>query len=222
MRTEIDMKTYRKRNQYEWFHTFPDPTYGFDVDIDVTNVVSLAKEKGISFFETFLYFIMMSVNAVMEMKLREEKGHVYLYDVIHPTFTVMSKEGIYQNAGCEMETDFNRFVTSVRKTIEEAKVLQSNEELDRYQMCKKPNVVYATSIPILSLKGVRHPTPAYNYDSLSVPRVLFDRYRKGEDGRYHCTLNMTVSHTLVDGFPLAHCFQEVQNRIDAIDPSLFL
>ena len=216
MRTEIDLRTYRKRNQYEWFHTFPDPTYGFDVDIDVTNAVSLAKKKGISFFETFLYFIMMSVNSVPEMKLREVKGHVYLYDVIHPTFTVMGNDGIYQNAGCEMETDFDKFVHAVRKTIEAAKVLPSNEELDRYPMCREPNVIYATSIPILSLKGVRHPTPAYNYDSLSVPRTLFDRYRKDENNRYHCTLNITVSHTFVDGFPLAHCFQEIQRRIDAI------
>ena len=74
MRTEIDMKTYRKRNQYEWFHTFPDPTYGFDVDIDVTNVVHLAKKKGISFFESFLYFILMAVNEVPEMRMREVQG----------------------------------------------------------------------------------------------------------------------------------------------------
>lgn len=216
MRTEIDMKTYRKRNQYEWFHTFPDPTYGFDVDIDVTNVVHLAKKKGISFFESFLYFILMAVNEVPEMRMREVQGHVYLYDTIHPTFTVMGNDGIYQNAGCELSKDFDGFCAAVRKTIEEAKKLPSNEELDRYPMCKEPNVIYATSIPVLSIKGVRHPTPAGNYDSLSVPRSLFDRYRKTADGRYHCTLNITVSHTLVDGFPLAECFRKIQEGIDGI------
>lgn len=216
MRTEINLKTYKKRNQYEWFHTFPDPTYGFNVDIDVTKVVALAKAKKVSFFETFLYFVMMGVNSVFEMRLREIDGHVYLYDTINPTFTVMSNEGIYQNAGCPMETDFDKFVHSVRETIEEAKKLSSTDDLDRYEMCKRPDVVYATSIPILSIKGVRHPTPAYNYNSLSVPRVLFDRYRKSSEDSYSCTLNITVCHTLVDGFPLAHCFQEIQQRINAI------
>jgi hypothetical protein len=53
-RTEIDLLTYPKRNQYAWFSTFPDPSYGFDVDIDVDSVVALAKSRGDSFFPYFL------------------------------------------------------------------------------------------------------------------------------------------------------------------------
>ena len=214
-RRKIDLTNYPKRNQFRWFSTFPDPTYGFDVRMDVTNVVRLAKKQGISFFETFLYFIMQGVNAIPEMKLRIVEGEVYAYETIHPTFTVMGNNGIYVNAGCSMEEDFEKFVKKVRQTIEEAKNLPDDSELDRYPMCKQPNVVYLSSIPILSIQGVRHPTPSGNAESLSVPRILFDRFRL-EGERQFLTLNITVSHALVDGYPLARCFKGIQERIDRI------
>lgn len=210
MKTEIDLKTYQKRNQYHWFHTFADPTYGFDVDIDVDSVARLAKSRHQSFFPYFYFIILKAVQDVPEMRMREENGKVYIYDEIDPTFTVMTHSGIYQNAGCRMSWDFKEFYQKVEDTIKEAEELPVNDVLDRYPICSQPNVLYTTCIPILSIKGMTHPTPAGNYDSLSVPRICWDRYRLENDGHYHLTLNITVSHTLVDGFPLADCFKRIQ------------
>lgn len=36
----IDKKTFKKINQYNYFSTFDDPTYGFNIKIDVTNLVN--------------------------------------------------------------------------------------------------------------------------------------------------------------------------------------
>ena len=58
MRKEIDMETYPKRNQYRWFSTFQDPTYGFDVDIDVNDLVLLTQKRKQSFFIYFYYIIL--------------------------------------------------------------------------------------------------------------------------------------------------------------------
>lgn len=207
---EIDLKIYPKRNQYEWFHTFPDPTYGFDVDIDVTEVVKITKARKESFFPAFLYLVTLGVNQIKEMRLREVAGHIYLYDVIHPTFTVMNDEGIYQNAGVKMTSDYSSFYRTVREKVEQTKHLKASAELDRDPLCQAADVIFATCIPILSIKGMRHPTPAYNYDSMSVPRILWDKYHQESDGSYHLTLNITVSHTLVDGFPLANCFNAIK------------
>lgn len=210
MRMKIDMKTYPKRNQYNWFHTFDDPTYGFDVDIDVDEIVKLTKERKHSFFPYFYYVILLAVKDIDEMRLREVNNEVYLYDEIHPTFTVMTDYGIYQNCGFEMIWDFQKFYQKTREIIKEAKSLPITDELDRYPVCSLPNVLYTTCIPILSLKGMTHPTNAKNYDSLSVPRICWDKYRLDYDNHYHLTLNITVSHTLVDGFPLARCFNKIK------------
>src|SRR5574344_1457206 len=104
-KTEIYLATYPNRNQYAWFSTFPDSTYGFDVDVEA--VVALAKTRGDSFFPYFFYLVMKGVHSVNELHLREEKGHVFRYEALAPTWTVMSEAGIYNNVGCEMTFDFN-------------------------------------------------------------------------------------------------------------------
>lgn len=210
MRKEIDMTTYVKRNQYNWFRTFDDPTYGFDVDIDVDEVVRLAKERHQSFFPYFYYIILRAVSKVDEMRMREVDGKVYLYDVINPTFTVMTDYGVYQNAGVEMDWNFDNFYKNIRSIIDEVKKLPPSDNLDRFPVCSQPNCLYTTCIPILSLKAMKHPTPSKNHDSLSIPRICFDKYEFKNDKRYHLTLNITVSHTLVDGFPLARCFNYIK------------
>jgi len=219
-REEIDLKTYPKRNQYAWFSTFPDPTYGFDVDIDVDSVVRLAKSRGDSFFPYFFFLVMRGINAVKELRLREEKGHVYLYQNVHPTWTVMSESGIYYNIGCPMENDFARFYDKVKKLTDEAKKAVPTGELNLDPIVEMSNVVFSTCIPQLEIVAMRHPTPAGNHDNLSVPRILWDKYRIKEDGRYHLTLNITVSHTLVDGFPLAAAFNHIKD--ESLHPENFL
>ena len=207
-RKEIDLKTYKKRNQFNWFKTFDDPTYGFDVKADVTEIVKLSKERKESFFIYFLFAIMNGVNSVYEMKLREENNTIYQYDIIHPTFTVMTDEGVYQNTGCLMDFNFDVFYKRVRKTIDTAKHLKVGDDLDRYEINKLMNVVYLSSLPNLSIISMRHPIPSKNYESMSVPRIFFDKYIE-EGDKYYVTLNITVSHTLVDGYPLAACFNKI-------------
>lgn len=212
MRKEIDMTTYLKRNQYNWFHTFADPTYGFNVDIDVDKVVRLSKERKDSFFPYFFFLLMRGINAIDEMRLREVDGKVYLYDEIDPTFTIMTECGVYQNGGMKMEWDFGKFYTGIKEVINRVKTLTPGDDIDMFPICKEPNCVYTTCIPILSIEGMNHPTPMNNHDSASIPRVCWDKYRLKEDGHYHVTLNITVSHTLVDGYPLGRCFKHIQEE----------
>jgi chloramphenicol O-acetyltransferase type A len=219
-KTEIDLSTYPKRNQYAWFSTFPDPSYGFDVDIDVEAVVDLAKKRGDSFFPYFFYLVMKGVHSVPELHLREEKGHVYRYENLAPTWTVMSETGIYNNIGCGMEWNFNAFYTRVHQLTEQAKKAIPNGQLNLDPVIERPDVVYATCIPQLEIVAMRHPTPSGDHDNLSIPRICWDKFRKKEDGRYHLVLNITVSHTLVDGFPLAQCFNQI--KADCLAPEKIL
>ncbi len=219
-RTEIDLLTYPKRNQYAWFSTFPDPSYGFDVDIDVDAVVKLAKSRGDSFFPYFFFLVMKGVMSVKEMRMREEKGHIFLYDVLHPTWTVMSTSGVYMNVGCPMKNDFASFYHDVKTLTDQAKNLEPNGELNQDPIIDFPNVVFSTCLPQLEIVGMKHPTPSGNHDNLSVPRICWDKYRKEADGRYHLILNITVSHTLVDGFPLASCFNQIKK--DCLAPEAIL
>lgn len=213
MPKEIDRNTYQKRNLYSWFKKYGESEYGFDVDRDVTDIVLLSKERKESFFEYFFFAVRKGVNSIKERKIRLVKDKAYLYETINPTRTVRTKQGVYQNTGFLREDTFSSFQKSCRKTIERAKKREINGDLNRLPICEQPNVVYATCIPLLNFKGRTHPTPTGDQEALSVPRICWGKYYLGLDKRYHVTLNITVSHLFVDGYPLANCFNQIQEYL---------
>ena len=111
----INLNEFKKRKQYTWFKTFANPCYGFDVKMDVTKVIEYSKKTKTSFFANVLYLITIGLSSVEEMRLREVNGEIRLYDKINPTFTVMTKSGVYENAGFKMIDDYKGFYN---KTIE--------------------------------------------------------------------------------------------------------
>ena len=215
MKEELDLSTYKKRNQYYHFSKFPDPSFGLDVDIDVTNLINIKEATHVGIFPMFLYSLTKAINSVYELHLREENGHIYYYDVIHPTWTVLTKEDVYMNVGTTFEEDFISFNKKVVELNSKTKQLDPSSDLDISSLCNEPNVFYASCLPILDVISFRHPTPSGDHDNLSIPRVLWGKFILKEDNRYHLTLNITTSHCLVDGFQLAKVFINLREIISS-------
>lgn len=215
MKEELDLSTYKKRNQYYHFSKFPDPSFGLDVDIDVTNLINIKEATLVGFFPMFLYCLTKAINSVYELHLREEKGHIYYYELIHPTWTVLTKEDVYMNVGTTFEEDFSLFNKKVVELNSKTKQLDPSSILDISSLCNEPNVFYASCLPILDVISFRHPTPSGDHDNLSIPRILWGKFILKEDNRYHLTLNITTSHCLVDGFPLAKVFINLREIISS-------
>lgn len=208
----IDLKNYKKRKQFNWFKTFKNPCYGFDVDIDVSNVVNYSKNTHTSFFVNFLYLVTISMNKVEEMRLRIVDDELRLYDSIDPTFTVMTDIGVYENCYSKLE-EYKKFYKNTKEIIEKTKTKTKIDE--GFNSDSEYSVYYMTCVPWISLKGMTHPINE-DIQSNSVPRVCWDKYQE-IDGRYHLTLNITVSHTLIDGKPLSDAFLNIKNSIDNIE-----
>ena len=204
----------KKIKQYEWFKTFANPCYGFDVKMDVTNVLKYSKETNTSFFINVLYLITIGLSSIEEMRMREVNGEIRLYDKINPTFTVMTNSGNYENAGIKMIDDFNEFYNKVKGTLE---LVKSNVSVrDGYNDDLLFDDYYMTCIPWLSIEGMTHPLCDNNYSSSSCPRVCWDKYRL-EDGKYVMILNITVSHCFVDGYRLTNVFKQIQINFNEIE-----
>lgn len=210
----IDLNEFKKIKQYNWFKTFSNPCYGFNVKMDVTNVVKYSKETNTSFFANILYLITTGLNSVEEMRLREVDGEIRLYDKINPTFTVMTKSGIYENAGFKMIDDYKEFYN---KTIEVVEKVKNQEYVkETFNDSTLYDDYYMTCIPWISMEGMTHPLCDSNYESLSCPRICWDKYRLETD-KYVMLLNITVNHCFVDGYPLSCAFTKIQENFNNID-----
>ncbi|MDE7263680.1 MAG: hypothetical protein K2N64_03345 [Anaeroplasmataceae bacterium] len=194
----IETNNWNRKKQFEWFNSFSNPCYGITIDVDVTEIVLFSKETKTSFFINFLYVIMKSLNSVEELRLRYINNEVRLYDLIHPTYTVMTKSSVFENCKNQMEESYSLFYASCHQTIESAKkqtmVQEGYNDKDNY------DVYYITCLPWISYTAMTHPIPENNLESCSVPRICFGKYEEVE-GRYLLTFNLTVSHALVDGYP---------------------
>ena len=63
-----------------------------------------------------------------------------------------------------------------------------------------------------------HPIPD-DKASQCVPRICWGKYTEN-NGRYELTLNITVSHMFVDGYPLANVFNNIQDLLDRVNEVL--
>lgn len=213
----IKYQDLKKRKQYDWFKTFANPCYGFDVKMDVTKVLEYSKKTNTSFFINVLYLVTTGMSMVEEMRIREVNGEIRLYDKINPTFTVMTDLGIYENSGFEMIDDYQGFYNKAKEVIE--KVKHQTFIKDTYNDSNLFNDYYITCIPWLSLEGMTHPLCDNNFESSSVPRICWDKYRL-ENDKYVMLLNITVSHCFVDGYPLTLAFKNIQEKFNNVEELL--
>lgn len=203
----IKIEDIKKINQYKWFRQFSNPCYGFNVKMDVTRLVQYTKENHQSFFINTLFLLTSALNQIEEMRMREVDGEIRLYDVINPTFIVMTSVGVFENTGFEMINDYKEFYKKASSIIERVKKQTSVKET--YNDSKLYNDFYITCIPWLSIESMTHPLIDNDYASLSCPRICWDKYRK-ENDKIVMILNITVNHCFVDGYPLSKAFGLVQ------------
>jgi chloramphenicol O-acetyltransferase type A len=195
---------------YNWFKTFENPCFSFNVKMDVTKVLEYSHKTKTSFFINVLYLITKGCSLVEEMRIRLSGEEIRLYEKINPAFTVMTNKGIFANARAKWNDDYKEFYYATHTLIEEVK---RGEHLDKEYNTKDYSYYYITCIPWLSMEGMTHPLPSKDLESLSVPRICWDKYRE-ENGKIVFLLNITVNHMFVDGEPCSRAFNEIKKLFD--------
>lgn len=207
----IKSEQLKNQSQYRWFKTFANPCYGLNVKMDVSEVFKYSKETKTSFFVNILYLITTALNSIEEFKIREVKDEIRIYDTINPTFTVMTDVGIYENAGFKMVEDYKSFYKIAKEIIEKVKKQTSFKQT--YNDSMLFDDYYMTCLPWISIEAMTHPLCENNNESLTVPRLCWDKYRI-ENGKFVMLLNITVSHCYIDGYTLSKGFAKIQENFD--------
>ena len=207
----IKSEQLKNQSQYRWFKTFANPCYGLNVKMDVSEVVKYSKETKTSFFVNILYLITTALNSIEEFKIREVKDEIRIYDTFNPTFTVMTDVGIYENAGFKMVDDYKSFYRLAKEIIEIVKKQTSFKQT--YNDSMLFDDYYMTCLPWISIEAMTHPLCENNNESLTVPRLCWDKYRI-ENGKFVMLLNITVSHCYIDGYTLSKGFAKIQENFD--------
>lgn len=208
---EIDINNWERLKNYEWFSKFSDSTYGMNVKMDVTKLVKHVKDKKESFFIDLLFIILNGLNSVDEMRIRLVNDKPVIYDDINPAFTVMTVSNTFKNVRFNNCKNYREFYDTAHECIENAKVV-SDVSKDEYNPDNCYNEYYITCVPWVNFDSMTHPI-SDDKSSQCVPRICWGKYTE-KNGKYELTLNITVSHMFVDGYPLAKVFNNIQDLLD--------
>lgn len=214
---KIEVSGWNREKTYNWFKSFSDSTYGFNVEMDVTKLVKYTKEHNESFFINLLYIVVKGLNSVEEMRMRLVDGEPVIYDEINPAFTVMTKAGTFENARFKNCTDYKEFYKIASEKIEKAK---NQEKIDNedYNPEDCYDEFYITCTPWISFTQMSHPIPD-DKSSQTIPRICWGKYVE-DNGKYKLNLNITVSHIFVDGYPMSMTFNKIQELLNNVDEML--
>jgi chloramphenicol O-acetyltransferase type A len=205
---KINIENWNRREHFEFFSKMASPYFGIVTEVDCTTAYRTAKQKGQSFFATYMHKSMAAVNAVEELKYRIVDDHVVVFDTIHAGSTVGREDGTFGIIFAHFTDDFNAFNTELQSEIDAVKT-SAGLRLNGDDV-KKDLVRYST-VPWTSFTGLLHPT---NLDKTeSVPKITFGKFSI-RDGRKYLPVSIEAHHGLVDGFHLAKYLAEFQRLLD--------
>lgn len=214
---KIELDKWERNKTFEWFKGFSNSTYSMNVKMDVTNLLKHTKKHKESFFINLLYIVVNGLNSIKEMRMRLENNIPVIYDEINPAFTVMTDSGTFENVRFKNCTDYETFYKTASEHIENAKK-QKHIKNEKYNPENCYNEYYITCVPWVDFTQFTHPIPD-DISSQCVPRICWGKYIEKNE-KYELTLNITVSHIFVDGFPLAQTFNKIQELLNNADEIL--
>ena len=82
MKEKINVETWERKKQYNFFSKFDNPYAGVTTILNVDNLVKYSKKNKISFYSLLTYFTIKTLNKLDEFKYVLENNDVYKYDDI--------------------------------------------------------------------------------------------------------------------------------------------
>ena len=208
MKTYIDMEKYPRKSHFEYFSSLAFPYVGFTANVDVTNPIRFAKERGASSFLAILYVAVKAANAVPQLRQRIIDGRIAEFDYCNVGYTVALPDKTFCNCYTESRMSIEEFFVDAKARQQEAMKHPGFVNPDE----DETGLIFASCIPWLAFTQCVQPAPI---PADSNPRIVFGKYiREGE--RTLMPLHIQCNHALVDGYHLSEFYRIFQELADQL------
>ncbi|WP_258561840.1 CatA-like O-acetyltransferase [Chryseobacterium chendengshani] len=184
----IDLKSWKRKEHFEFFSKMANPYFGFTTEVDCTKAYDSSKADNHSFFATYLHKSMCAVNAVAELKLRILNNQIVSYDTIHAGTTIGRIDETFGFAFIHFSEDFETFNKELQKEIGEVQhstgIRMNNGELGK-------DLIRHSTIPWNSFSALLHPTSLDKTES--VPKITFGKFSI-KDGKKFLPVSVEAHH----------------------------
>ena len=193
----IDMEHNPRRDHFNYFKNFYDPSVGMTVQCDIT---PLADRR--PFFLHLFYCATWAANSVPELRRRIIGDQVVEYDFCAGSHTVALPDETY--CYCELECDkpLSEFLPYANERVAYVKAHPSIEEHEPERL------FFISSAPWVSFSGLKLPVANPPHTN---PQITFGKaYWQGD--KYLLPVSLTVHHALCDGLHMAKFFEAFEEK----------
>lgn len=201
----IDLETWPRRSHFEHFSGYANPYVGLVAPVDVTALYRWARAQQIGLFKPLLWAVSAAANRVPALRQRIRDGQVVEHSVVHPSYTTLTAEDVFNFATVDFDSDVGRFFASVDA---ENSRIASNVELIP-DAPHRDDLLFVSSIPWRRITAFTHPVPLDPADSFV--RITFARAEPDAAGRVEVSVGVQAHHALVDGVHIAKFFDAVED-----------
>src|SRR5215210_4766893 len=117
----LDIETWNRRQQFDFFKDYHNPFFNICTNVDVTPLLSLTRSmENISFFIAYHFFSIKAANEVEPFRYRLRGERVLVHDRIHAGTTLLLADESFTFVYFDHTDDFEVFHARARATIERA------------------------------------------------------------------------------------------------------
>ena len=203
----IDLDTWPRRAQYEFFKSMDYPHINVCFPFDITLLRQFCKSHKLSLTHSILYLTARTANDIREFRLRIRDDQVVEHDTVHPSYTVLRADETFSFCSVEYSPQpqilFERATTQQDLVIEEM-VLEDEPGRDDY--------LFISVTPWISFTSATHPINMSPVDS--VPRLCWGKFFTDGMGKIQLPYSIQVHHALADGVHMGKFAQLFQALAD--------
>lgn len=203
----VDLASWTRAAQFQFFRTFERPHYATTVRMDVSTLMAKRKSLELSPFRHAIWAIGTGLHAVPELLMRFDGDVVTQYERTQLSSTISLENGDFRYTYFDFDADRARFDAHVVEKIAEV----------RTGIPLNPNtgavdVAYLSCLPWLDYTSLDNALPGPDD---CIPRISWGKIVPKGDG-FDMAMTIQVHHALVDGLQVAQFFEAMQDALASI------
>jgi len=208
MEYPVDLATWPRAEVYRFYKTYTRPHFSVTSRIDVTDLMTRLKPKGVSPYRASLYAIGAGLHAVPELCMRFRDGGVIRHDAVELTMSVPTQGGSFGFAYVPYARNFETFDATARTLIDDVArgtVFDANTG-------PRDDLAYLSCMQWLDSTSLSNAMPGPDD---CIPRVGWGKITDTA-GRFSMAMTLEVHHALADGAHVGAYFDAVQTALSSI------
>lgn len=200
----LDTEAWNRRRLFQLFKDYDNPYFNVCADVDVTPLLELVRERGLSFFVTYHFLSTKTANEIEPFRYRLRDERVLVHERVHAGAIVLLEDESFTFVYFDFTEEFGAFHASARTIVERARV--EPPPLDA--RVGQDDLIYHSVIPWVSFTSISHARDSRQRSG--IPKIAFGKCRE-VGGRVLMPVSVEAHHALMDGLHVGRFFERFQS-----------